>query len=169
MLGEGRSVRVCGRLVVAAGLIAIALLGMVLLGGRPSAADTAVTATFTPNSIDVASGRSRAVVLQVSNNGTKPLSGMRVTFTSDPGIEVTSDNAGTQLGAAASMTVVATVKRSTGAPATASVEATVSYNRGSVGGTTVTSLAVTTPAAPSSPPPVPICVTTSVGSATLIQ
>ena len=162
--------RVFGRLVGVAGLVAIALLGMALPCALSSAADAAqVTATFTPSSIDVASGRSRAVVLQVSNAGTSLVSDLRVTFTSDPGIVVTSDNSETQLAAAASMTVVANVKRSPGAPATASVEAIVSYRTGSVAGTTVTSLAVTTPAAASAAPARPIAVAASIGSATLIQ
>jgi hypothetical protein len=66
---------VLARVVTGAVLITTALLSTVLISPQPSGAiDPTVAATFTPRSIEVASGRSRAVVLQVSNNGSNALS-----------------------------------------------------------------------------------------------
>lgn len=175
MLLDTPRLRGVARLGCAIGLIWFAVAGVLLVGSNipaQAASSPSVSASFTPSSIELASGRSRNVVLRISDDGKTPVSGVRVTFTSDPGITVQQRAAPSHLAVGASGTTVATVFRSVGAPAMSSVEATITYTRmteaDSLREAVVARLVVTTPAVPSASVS-PIVVTTSIGSATLIQ
>src|ERR1039457_4437962 len=96
--------------------------GPALAQGAP-----ALRASFTPRTIGITPGGTRKAVLLLANRSSARLIGLTVTFTSDPGIEVTVTRARHRLPAGGSEAVVASVTRSPGAPATAAVEATIRY------------------------------------------
>jgi hypothetical protein len=155
-------------------LLVVATSAALVCGARPAWAQraSALQVSFTPGTIGVAPGGARKAVLLLANGSAARLTAVRLGFTSDPGITVTASAAPRCLGAAASATVVVSVTRAPGAPATASVEAVISYTSTAGGISTheaaVAGLPVTTAPA-SAPVSAPIAVSASIGTAQLVE
>ena len=115
------------------GLLAVAGATLGVGIARPAAAATtpvAVSASFLPNSLAIAPGRTRRAVLRSSNNTNAPVVILHVDFTVDPGIRVKPISFPARLAAHRSKTVQVAVTRTTDAPATSSVEAVVKTRKG---------------------------------------
>jgi hypothetical protein len=161
------------RLGLTGSLLALGVFAAVAVGGPALAQGApALRASFTPRTIGITPGGTRKAVLLLANRSSARLIGLTVTFTSDPGIEVTVTRARHRLPAGGSEAVVASVTRSPGAPATAAVEATIRYTsiagRSSTRGAAVAGLAITTAVA-AAPAMGPIAVSASIGTAQLIE
>lgn len=131
-------------------------------------APATVTAAFTPNALDVTPGIARNAVLSVTNAGTVDATGLRVGLVKDAAVTARLIRApAAVLAAGGSTAVTVAVSTSSQAPHTATVEAVVSYRRGTTSVTVVATLTLTQKAPPATA--APITVTTSVGSANLIQ
>jgi len=149
------------RVGTALAIVTACLLLAPALHGSAASAGPALTAAFSPGTLDIASGGTRKAELLVTNTGTTPITGLRCAFTSDDGIKATpalppptgasvsgltcinppSDigNAAAtaspaiDLAAGASTGLAVAVTRSVGAPAASSVEAVLTYVTGAAG------------------------------------
>jgi hypothetical protein len=154
-------------------------IGMVCLLLAPAvhgaaAAEPSLTASFSPGTLDIASGGTRKAELLVTNTGSTPVTDLSCTFTSDDGISVPAAASlpVTSLAVSASTSLAVAVTRAVGAPAASSVEAVLSYMAGTAAGqhpeTVVASLTVGTPAAPTAPA-ARLLVTPTLGRAQLVE
>jgi hypothetical protein len=154
--------------VMAVGLI----LWLCAVQPATAAETSAVSASFQPGTLTIASGAARNTVLLLSDNKNTPVFNLHASFTADPGITVKSTAAPTGLAAGGSAIVDVTVTRAVYTSVSASVEAVLTYKTRSssttIDAASVAVLMVVTPIG-SATMTGPIAVTSTLGTAQLVE
>jgi hypothetical protein len=150
-------------------------VGVLVALGAPAAPASAVpavvTVAFSPNEMDLTSGRVRKAVLVMANTGGTPVSGIALSFIEDPGITTAAaPGVPKTLAPGAAAAIEVTVAKSSAAASESLVQALVTYTGETPPTRTVVIavLKITTPAAPAARA-APVTVVGSTGSEELIQ
>lgn len=128
--------------------------------------DASLTAAFTPSSAEGSTGRPASAVLQLSS-GAEAISNMSVSFAQPDSLKTEYDQPAPSLEANSSTSVVVEITRELGSSPTVSIQAIVTYTVEAKRRTTIAGISLTVPEATSPAPP--LKVTTSLGTATLLQ